>query len=91
MAKVTLKLDKRGIAQMLKSPAVAAVVHAAAEDVAARVDAHGRPVEVRDYTTDRAASSVSIAHPAGLGMQAKYGTVTAAAAAAGLETTARAG
>jgi hypothetical protein len=89
MAK-TVKLDRKGIASILKSQGMRAVVHEAAEDAAAdlrtagTVTRHNVEVEVHDYTTDRAASAVTIAHPAGLAMQAKHGVLTKAAQAAGL-------
>lgn len=90
-----IRLDHAGIAEMLKSGPVAAAVADIAEAVAAeaRSDAavarHGVPVKVNHYTTDRAASSVTLAHPAGLGIEAKHGTLTRAAGAAGLEVTGR--
>lgn len=46
---------------------------------------HGAEVVVEDYTTDRAASAVLIKHPIGMGIQAKYGTLTQAAASQGLQ------
>ncbi len=88
-----LTLNHAGIADVLKSGDVAAQVNALAEQVAANVLAEGQlvahgdemPVTVTPYTTDRAAASVTITHPAGLAVQAKHGTLTRAAAAAGLE------
>lgn len=89
-----LELDHDGIAELLKSGAIREMVDGATQSVAANVGtvsvAGGRedaPVVVDSYTTDRAAGSVTIAHPAGLAVQAKYGTLTRAAAAAGLEVT----
>ena len=78
-----IRIDSKGMRELLLS--LRAEVRAAADAVASNVDARGKPVEVRAYTTDRAAASVSIAHPAGLAIQAKYGALTKAAAAAGLE------
>ena len=79
-----------GIAELLVSSAFAAAVHDVAEEIAGnarpRTDA---PIEVRDYVTDRAASSVSIAHPKGLAAQAKHGVLTKAAATAGYEVVSR--
>lgn len=85
--------DSSGLAGILKSSDVAGAVHRQAEQVAAQARAQGRsvasgaalPVTVDDYTTDRAASAVTITHPAGTAMQAKYGVLTRAAAALGLE------
>lgn len=45
-------------------------------------------VRVYSYTTDRAAAGVTLAHPAGLGMQAKHGVLTTSASALGLDVTA---
>lgn len=90
---IDLKLDHGGMADVLKSAGVAAAVNALAERVAENVLAEGQlvshgeemPVTVDPYTTDRASASVTITHPAGLAVQAKHGTLTRAAAAAGLE------
>lgn len=86
-----LRLDSKGIGAMLKSAGVASVVESAAEATAANVGAitaHGGetvPVEVTTGTTDRAVARVTLTHAAGLGLQAKYGTLTKAASAAGLQ------
>lgn len=88
---VKITLDHGGMAEMLKSGPVAGAVRDRAEFTAAdarsngSVQRHGVPVEVRSYTTDRAASSVTLAHAAGLPIEAKYGVLTSAAASAGLE------
>lgn len=50
---------------------------------------HGAEIKVEDYTTDRAASAVLIKHPIGMGIQAKYGTLTRAASSAGLSVKAK--
>lgn len=80
-----ITLDHDGVGQVLRSGEVRAAVSALARTVAGNVVSHDRPVEVYDHVTDRAHSNVVIAHPAGMAMQAKYGTLTRAAAAAGLE------
>ncbi len=86
-----VKLDHRGISQLLKSLEMREAVHSAAENAAAALRSdpsvvrNGVAVTVEDYTTDRAACSVSIAHPAGVAIQAKHGSVTKAARAAGLQ------
>lgn len=93
MAKPTIGLYPAGMAEMLKSPKVAAAVHAAAEATAANVRADPNmirheiqdEVSVDDYVTDRAATSVTITHPAGIGMEGKHGVLTKAARATGLE------
>ena len=46
-------------------------------------------VTVKQFTTDRAIAVVMLDHPAGLALQAKYGILTRAAAAEGLEVTAK--
>jgi hypothetical protein len=84
------KRDVAGIGRILRSADAAAMVRGAAERVAADAEASsGLPVEVEEYTTDRAAAAVVITHPAGLAEQAKHGTLTRAAAAIGLEVRAR--
>jgi hypothetical protein len=81
-------LDRAGIGEILKTNCRGPIDQLAAQ-IAANVDSRGKPVEVRAYTTDRAAAAVSIAHPAGKAIQAKYGALTRAAAAAGLEVKSR--
>lgn len=71
------KLDRKGGSEVLKQMA-AEHIHALAQQIAA---AAGEGVEVNQYTTDRAGAAVSV--PAG--RQAKYGALTRAASAAGLE------
>jgi hypothetical protein len=76
-----------GLGEVLKSN-MRGPVSSAASGVAGNVNLGSvtdARVVVDDYTTDRAASSVTIAHPAGLRLQAKYGSLTRAAASAGLE------
>ncbi|MGK5729724.1 hypothetical protein [Streptomyces sp. URMC 124] len=82
------RLDSAGVREVLRGQAVRALV----DQVAAEVAAHARglvpenvPVHVRPYTTDRGAASVVIAHPRGMGLQAKHGVLTRAAGAARLE------
>ena len=86
--------DHAGIATILKSEQVRALVREAARDVAAEVEAQGHtvedgsllPVEVRaEADTDRAAASVAIPHAAGVGMEARYGLLKRAAARVGLQ------
>ena len=89
MAKI--KLDHAGIASILKNE-MRGPVEAAAAAIAANVDVGSvteAQVTVRSYTTDRAACAVSIAHPAGLAIQAKYGSLTKAAASVGLQVRAK--
>ncbi|MDG3012148.1 hypothetical protein G4X40_18560 [Rhodococcus sp. D2-41] len=74
---VSIKLNRREIAELLKSPEFAAVVNAAARDIAANA---GTGAEVVEYTTDRRAATVRV--PAD--RQAKDGALTKAAAALGI-------
>ena len=90
MARNQLRLDSPGILEMLQSSDVALVIAEAAESVASgvRETAHGGetiPVVVDEYTTDRAAAGVTMAHAAGIGMEAKHGSLSRAAEGAGLE------
>lgn len=90
MAFAQVKLVSAGMEAMLKSSEVAAAIGDLALEVGEAVEAHesvqrnAMPVVVDDYVTDRAAASVTIAHPGGLGVQAKYGALTQAAGQAGL-------
>lgn len=91
-----VKLSNAGMDDLAKSGAVQREVTSLAERVAANVRAQNirveglpgdvaLPVEVASYITDRARSGVTIAHAAGLAVQAKHGVLTKAAAAVGLE------
>lgn len=96
---MTIRLNHRGVEQILKSAPMAAAVKAAAEQVAQNVrdmnitvgDVDGGPheydlpVTVRMVTTDRAHAIVALAHPAGEAVQAKHGALTKAARQAGLD------
>lgn len=87
MADVQVKLDSAGISQVLHSAGVARAVHMKAEEIAGAVRS-ARPdadVVVDDYTTDRAASSVTIRDARGRLWQVRDGILTRAAATAGLE------
>lgn len=85
-----VRLDSAGIAAMLRSSEVADVVRSAADAVAsaaegdAAVVRNGVPVKVLDGVSDRARSVVALAHPAGLGIQAKHGSLSRAVSTAGL-------
>ena len=85
-----LRLDSPGIAALLKSGPFAAAVHTIAEGIAADVRAsveEGVEVVVDDYTTDRAASSVTIKDARGMLWQARDGVLTRGAAGGGVEVT----
>ena len=87
MAVPVVKLDHRGIAALLKSAEMHGVINTVTNGVAAKVRGMepSYPVEVQVVTTDRAHGIVAIAHPAGDAIQAKRGSLTKAAAQAGLE------
>lgn len=90
-----IELDSGGIGEMLRSDGVRAAVDAAASAVRSiaasdpAVTTNGATADQDSYTTDRAAAGVGIPHPAGLAIEAKHGTLTRAAAAAGLEVNSR--
>jgi hypothetical protein len=91
---LTIRLDSGGIGEMLRSDGVRGVIDSLAESVAGNVNESSSngdsiPVEVSSYTTDRAAAGVTMAHPAGLALEAKYGPLAKAAASVGLEVRAR--
>lgn len=85
-----VRLDSKGIEELLRSPGVAAEVTSGASRVRevasgdAAVMRHRMPVRMASGFSDRARAIVTIAHPGGLGVQAKYGSLTKAVAAAGL-------
>lgn len=99
MARKNVRLNHPGMAALLKSDELHKLVNAEAEKIADRVRQQGikvgdvdggpleRPLPVRvvSQTTDRARAQVILAHPAGLAVQAKHGSLTKAAAAEGLE------
>lgn len=89
MAKVTLNYAEIGriLREDMRGP-----IDALAHQIAARVDVGSvtdAQVVVSSATTDRAKAFVTIAHPAGLAMEAKHGTLRRAAAACGLEVKSR--
>lgn len=99
MARRRVTLNSAGVLAILKSAGVAAATKEAAEVVAENVReqkirvgglkyADGEidlPVTVTMHTTDRAHANVTLAHPAGQGVQAKDGALTKAAGQAGLD------
>ena len=93
MSNVTVRLDHRGIEQLLKSAAMANAVAARAEEIAGQVRAQrsDADVVVDRYETDRAAASVTVRDVRAQAWQARDGLLTRAAAGAGLEVTERGG
>ncbi|TQM83231.1 hypothetical protein FHX81_5649 [Saccharothrix saharensis] len=88
------RLDRDGVRQLLNSDGFRDVVQAAADQVgtAARGAGHrvtsGEPLPVEvfdDPRRDRVGVTVAVRHPAGVGMEARYGLLKRAAEAAGLE------
>ena len=99
MARGRVRLDSKGVRAVLQSTEMHRVTQAAAEAVAANVEAqnitvgdrdggaheYDLPVKVSMTTTDRAHANVTITHPAGQAVQAKHGALTKAAKQAGLD------
>lgn len=86
----TIKLSSPGILAALNLPGVRKAVTAAANSAAdslGRVEAHDGPVDVvvDEYQSDRPVAGITLAHAAGLGLEAKYGFLSEAAASAGLD------
>ena len=82
MADFSIKLNRKKVAELLKSAQFAAAVNRAADAIAADI---GPRAKVYRYTTDRKAAAVGV--PAG--MQARDGALTRAAAKVGLEVRAK--
>jgi hypothetical protein len=87
---VTFKMDKAGIAEVLKSEGMRAMVDEAAEKIAAHAQSSvpaNVQVGIQSYVTDRAAASVAIEDAAGMVYQAEHGTLTRAAKTIGADVT----
>ena len=84
---VSYRRSSAGSRQILQSPPVASAVHGLAEQVAAatRTQQPEADVVVDDYTTDRAASAVTIRDPQARLWQVRDVILTRAAASVGLE------
>ena len=96
---MAFKLDRSGMADIAKSDLVRGMVRDAAAEVARNAraatdlpvtttdggDGGDEVADTTDGTTDRAVVTVTIAHPGGAASQAKNGTLTRAAMAAGLD------
>ncbi|MCY4726700.1 hypothetical protein NYO98_10460 [Nocardioides sp. STR2] len=85
-----VKLNRAGVGNILKTGAVPEMVNRTASTIAAGArsrlpdDGMGGEVVVERYTTDRGAAAVIVKHPRAVGLQAKYGILTSAAASAGV-------
>lgn len=90
MAKL-FRRDSPGIAEILKSEGMRAELHKLSGPIAANARSQHPEADIveDDYTTDRAAVSITVRDPLGLLWQARDGLLTRAAAAAGLEVTER--
>lgn len=91
-----ITIDSDGARELLTSPEVAEALRAAAQRVADTASAQGHrvtsgavlPVKViTEAATDRASATVAVTHPAGVGMEARYGLLKRAAEANGFEVT----
>lgn len=86
MAQVTVTLDHRGLAAVLKSAEMRDLVDPVAHRLAAKVAAtSGMEVVVDSYVTDRAAAAVVVLDRGAASAQAKHGILTRAATSEGLE------
>lgn len=88
MAKATFRLDRAGVAQVLKSPEMRDMVNGLAVRVAGNARSSlptDAPVDFRPYTTDRQGATVSIRHRRAMEWQERDGILTRAARSAGLE------
>lgn len=81
------RLDSAGLAEVLKSAEVRALIDDAAAQTANNVQANhpDADIAVDSYTTDRAAASVTIRDARGREWQVRDGVLTRAAASTGLE------
>lgn len=89
---IHVKLDRSGIAALLKSEGFAMAVKERAERIAEEVKASiGEDVDVAvdEYVTDRAAASITIRDARGRLWEVRDGVLTRAAATQGLEVTRR--
>lgn len=99
MTTLRVTLNRAGVAEVAKSSEMKALMAGLAEQVASSVREQGikvgdrdggsheydLPVKVAEQVTDRARATVTLAHPAGVAVQAKHGVLTKAASAAGLQ------
>lgn len=86
-----VRLNHDGVRAILNSTEVREVIDSASESVGSRtresyagINSEAEVV-VESYTTDRAAGRVLVKHPVAMGYEAKYGALTSAALAEGLE------
>jgi hypothetical protein len=88
--RVKIQLNSQAIADLLKSERVGDAVRGYAEAAAAiakehpSVIRHEVPVKVDMTVTDRQRAQVTLRHPAGVRIEAKYGVLAGAVRAAGM-------
>lgn len=103
VVKPRVVLDRKGVGEVLRGAGVQALMDVVGAAVAEHARGQGHttsdgvalPVEYRVVPAapagaiqdGRPVAQVTVMHPAGLGMQAKYGVLTKAASASGLEVT----
>jgi len=86
-----IRLDHKGMAEMLKSAEVGTAISSLAGEIVAVTESLAAShsgavvVEAEHYETDRAASAVIVKHPGALGMEAKHGILSKAASSVGLQ------
>lgn len=83
----TIKINHKAIEEILKVR-MRKPIEELANQIAARVDVGSvtdAKVTVKMYETDRAHAVIAIAHPAGIALEAKYGSLRRAAASQGFE------
>lgn len=86
--RLDFRLDASGVRDVLRGPEVRRMVDGVAERVAASVRSslpEPARVEVRGYTTDRGAASVTVLDRRAMAWQARDGILTRAAGSAGAE------
>lgn len=86
MAGPQIRLDHAGIRDILNSPEARRAVHETAQQIRDHLEVpDDTDVAIDDYTTDRAATSITIRDVRAQTWQARDGVFTRAAAAAGFE------
>lgn len=83
-----VKLDRKGIGALLKTGGIPNTINRTARGIAASItlpsdSPDDAEVVVEPYVTDRGAAAVVVKHPKALGLEAKYGLLSRAAASAG--------
>lgn len=85
---IEVEVNFAGIGEVARSAGVRQMVNEATEQIASKLRGlvgDDVLVTVTEYTTDREAAAVTIADRRGIGLQAKHGVLTRAAAGIGAE------